>query len=451
MSLPSYYSPRISSEVDDCSLPLTFDSYSRCSLGCRYCFSNSQKDNNPVLKGAPLQGVDVKHILSLIDGTATNKEGKLFHEYFFKKRFIFHWGGLADPFCHVEKKHGIGYTLLKELADRKYPTLFSFKGPLILEDKYLQLFDDYKDQQSFAFQTSIVTADDELAKYVEPGVPSPTQRFQAMKTLADMGYWTILRMRPFIIGVTDLSLDEILHKGLESGMGGISTELYAVDSRSNNSPWAKRQFAEMGKLTGAGNLHSYYSTLSPPERGGYMRLNIKVKERSYKKMYKFCSDHNLVFSVSDPDGKNMGTSPCCCGLPEVNTRNKEFENFTTNQMTAAMIKARRLYHTTGEKMKFYFHEVYGNPEDHSFLNDIELSHQNCGCTSHNYAYRKRLTQLLLLQRKWNNLRSSSNVSNYFHGNLVPIGLSEDKLNLVYQYHPYAFEDRWAAEGIDMGR
>jgi len=398
-----------------------------------------------------LQGVDVKYILSLIDGTASNKEGKLFYEYFFKKRFILHWGGLADPFCHVEKKHGIGYTLLKELADRKYPTLFSFKGPMVLDDKYLRLFDDYKEQQSFAFQTSIVTADDELAKYVEPGVPSPTKRFAAMKTLADMGYYTVLRMRPFIVGVTDLSLDDILQKGLDSGMGGISTEFYAVDSRSNNSPWAKKQFAEMAKLTGVSDFQKYYSTLSPSERGGYMRLNRLVKEPSIHKMVKFCAEHDVVFSCSDPDFKEMGTSPCCCGLPEVSTRNKEFENFTSNQMTAAIIRARRLYHSTGECMKFRFHEVYGTPEDHSFLNDIELSHQNCGCTSYPYAYRKRLTQLNMLQHKWNNLRSSANIQNYFHGKVMPIGLDETGLNLMFQYQVHDYETKWAKEGVDMTR
>ncbi len=32
-----YHSPRISSELPDCSMPLTFDQYNYCSLGCLYC------------------------------------------------------------------------------------------------------------------------------------------------------------------------------------------------------------------------------------------------------------------------------------------------------------------------------------------------------------------------------------------------------------------------------
>lgn len=33
----NYNSPRISSELPDCSMPMTFDSYSYCSMGCMYC------------------------------------------------------------------------------------------------------------------------------------------------------------------------------------------------------------------------------------------------------------------------------------------------------------------------------------------------------------------------------------------------------------------------------
>ena len=92
--LPAYYSPRISSELPDCSSPLTFDTYSRCSMRCQYCFSHAQKDVNPGTKDSPLQGVNVDKLFSMIDGTLNSKEGRLFYKYFFKEKFLFHWGGL---------------------------------------------------------------------------------------------------------------------------------------------------------------------------------------------------------------------------------------------------------------------------------------------------------------------------------------------------------------------
>lgn len=39
----TYQSPRWTGEIADCSLPVTFDTYSNCSFGCVYCFSQYQR------------------------------------------------------------------------------------------------------------------------------------------------------------------------------------------------------------------------------------------------------------------------------------------------------------------------------------------------------------------------------------------------------------------------
>lgn len=427
----------------DCGLPLTLDIYSKCSMGCRYCFAQVQKEVHPGLSEAPLQGINVKELVNTIDGKTKSKIQRVFYEYFFKNRFILHIGGLADAFCQFERKYGYGYNLLSELADRKYPTLFSTKGPTILDDTYLKLFQDNAHNNSFAFQSSITTADDELAKRLEPGVPSPTKRFEVMKTMSDMGYWTVLRMRPFVIGATDLTLDDLLHKGLESGMNAVSTEFYAFDVRCNGV--GTKGYKELCSIMGVKDVFEYYKTLSPPERGGYYRLNRILKEPYVKKIYEFCLKHNITFACSDPDFKEL-SSPCCCGLPSKMPTNPEFENFTRNQMTAHLTAARVKYHTTGEKHIFRFHEVYA---DHGIMDNTDISPHCVGVLMKNYAYRKRMTLNLYLQSKWNNLSANSNLHNYFAGKVKPIGLDETKQNLVYEYNPLDYEKKWAAEGIDM--
>jgi len=412
------------------------------------CFSSVQKCNTPGASTAPLQAVDVRLLQSMIDGTANKgSEPAAFHEFFFKNRFIFHWGGLSDPNCMFEKKFGIGYKVLEILAERRYPTLFSFKGGTIMEDKYLKLFDDHKHFNSFAFQLSIVTADDQLAKTLERGVPSPTNRFRVMKTVSDMGYWTVLRLRPYIIGVTDRSIDEILQKGLDSGMNAISTEFYAMENRLN--PQAMKQYEIMAKLMHIKNLPAYFRKLSPSERGSYKRLNRHVKEPYIKKLYEFCAKHNLVFGCSDPDFKELSTTPCCCALPEEHPDNPEFNNYLRQQLTWAMVEARREYHRTGNRKILTFGETYGTNE--SFLDNIELSHQNYGCTMHNYAYRKQLTTRHIIQAQWNTLSSPASPSRYFHGKVMPIGLDDTGENLAYRYCPSEYEERWAAQGIDLTR
>ncbi|MBU2061570.1 MAG: hypothetical protein KKH44_06970, partial [Bacteroidetes bacterium] len=278
----SYPSPRISSELPDCSMPLTFDSYNFCSLGCSYCFAYIFKLNNPSLstKEIQLKSINVNHLIDVMSGKFKSDYDQAFYEYFYKNKFLFHWGGLADPFCNFELANGVGYKLMNFLGDMNYPTLFSFKGATIFQKKYSDLFAKFSDQANFAFQVSMVTADDNMAKTVEVGVPLPQKRFAALKMLSDMGYWTILRLRPFIIGVTDCSLDELLNKALASGINAVSMEFYAMDVRAPVAMRARYEWLAkaIGVSGGADGLMSYFKHLSPSERGSYLRLNRLVKE-----------------------------------------------------------------------------------------------------------------------------------------------------------------------------
>jgi len=442
MKIEPYRSPRVSSELPDCSLPLTFDSYNTCSLGCIYCFSDAFKSNNPALRDVDfIQGVHADKLYKAITGKGTDGWSKAFYEHFYSRRFMIHWGGLADPFCYYERKYKVGKEILEMLAELKYPTLFSFKGPMY--SKYLDIFEKYKHNKNFAFQVSIVAATDKLSKKIEPGTPTTTERLEALKTLSDMGYWTILRLRPFIIGITDHKLDVLLNNALEAGIDGISTEFFAIDSRVNKQMVAR--YAKIAKLTGVADILQYHTRLSPSERGGYLRLNRLVKEQYIKQIYKFCLENNVLFACSDPDFKELGMSGSCCGMPEKYPDNPEMEHWTKNQLTHHLKEARKKYHKTGEIHKFYFEEVYG---EESYLEDNELADENIGCVSRIYAQRVVVTLRHFLLDKWNNLKSPSNPRNYLHGKILPCGL-DDNGNMIYKYNPLPYEKTWKDEGIDL--
>ncbi len=443
--LKHYPSPRISSELSDCGACLTFDTYSKCSMSCRYCFSASQKQINPATARTldTVQAVHPDSFFKMVEGTTNAKEQQKMYKYFFSKRFLLHWGGLADSFCHYERRYGYSYAILQGLMEKKYPLMFSSKGPMIVHDKFLSLFEKYKKNNNVAFQFSIVTADDNLAKKIEPGVPSPTQRFQFMKTLSDMGYTCILRLRPYIIGATDLSLDKLLIKAKESGASALSTEFYAFDQRCVGQ--AQAAVLKMAKLMGIKDIYKYYSILSPRERGGYYRLNRLVKEPHVLTMYKFCQENNILFACSDPDFKELSQSGCCCALAEDHP-NKEMRNWSKNQLTHVLKEARKAYHKTGELREFRFNEIY--PNDWIF-NDTSLSHQDIRVTAYLYNLRKIITLRDMLQDAWNNLNSYSNPSNYLAGKILPIGLDENKENIVYRYNPLEYEKRWVDMGIDL--
>lgn len=439
----SYNSPRVTSEFMDCAQPFTFDHYSHCSLGCTYCFSYLMKTNNPSFNKM-LHAVDPKKFINMLHGKGGPKEQSLY-KCFFEKRFIMHWGGMADPFCNFELANGIGYKIIRALAREAYPTIFCFKGAAGFTKKFQTLFEKNAHNKNFIFQISIPIPDDKLSREVEIGVPSPSKRLRMIKRFADMGYYTILRLRPFIIGLTDQGLDEFLERALATGIKAISTEFFIMDLRGN-ADMVKR-FEWIGELTGIKNIHEYYRTLSPKERGGYLRLNRLVKERYIKKIYLFCKKHGLVFGCGDPDFKELNTSGSCCGPPLVYKDNPELTNWSKAQVAWFLRDARIRYNKNGYISHFSFNKIY-DTEASPWLIETQLGQDHVGVVGKPTGERYGITYLDFARSVWNNLNSPGNPRNYFHGKLMPVNIDKDD-NYVFKYVPSDYENKWAKEGIDL--
>lgn len=414
-----------------------------------YCFAYFFKSNNPAIKSIQLKAVNAERMISALRGKPQCKRGRLLHKHFYSKKFLLHWGGLADPFCHFESHNQVGLKLINVLGELNYPTLFSFKGPAIFKKDYVKVFEKYADQHNFAFQVSIITGSDRLGKKIEIGTPLPSMRIKALRMLSDMGYWTILRLRPFIIGITDIHLDELLQDALDAGINAISTEFFALDARANKGMKQRYDWLSqiIGVKGGAQGLMQYFSRLSPSERGGYMRLNRLIKEPYIKKMYKFCTDNNILFACSDPDFKELNMSGSCCGMPDKYSLNSRLTNWTRSQLSYHLKEARKIYHkSNGSKViELRFNQVYGEDsylDEHGFTDDHVAIIGKC-C-----ADRYALTQRSILQSQWNNLRSPANPYNYFHGQVRPSGVDSDG-NFIFVYSPSEYEARWKAEGIDL--
>jgi len=58
-------------------------------------------------------------------------------------------------------------------------------------------------------------------RMLEPGAPSPDERFESMKRLSGMGVHTVLFMRPILPRLTDLEAEEILSRALDAGARGV--------------------------------------------------------------------------------------------------------------------------------------------------------------------------------------------------------------------------------------
>lgn len=303
-----YQSPRWSAEIADCSMPMTFDTYSNCSFGCMYCFSQYQRG---------IGGAKEHYLKKQVNPVSVEKIKKMFSnpdQYagqfapYIKQRRVMQWGGLSDEFDGFERKYGKTLELLRFFKEIDYPLCFSTKATWWTQDeRYMELV---RGQKNWNFKFSIITLDEHKAHVIEKGVPTPLQRLDAIERIAkaDAGGAT-LRLRPFIIGVSTPSYLQLIQEAGNRGATALSTEFFCVEQRSNT---LKEYMPTLSELCGF-DLMAFYKKYSVAQ--GYLRLNRKVKAPFIHKMKNMCDKIGMRFYVSDAHFKELCHNGSCCGLP----------------------------------------------------------------------------------------------------------------------------------------
>lgn len=311
--LKNYESPRWTQEIVDCSMPMTFDTYSRCSYGCLYCFAFFQKSHcaNGYMEGR-VRSVNPDKVIRLFEtaranGTMNNAGLSQFIPYIQDGR-IMQWGGLADQFDEYERRLGVSLELLKYFDKIDYPLSFSTKATWWTEDgRYMDLFK--KHSHNWHVKHSIITGDDTLAKKMERGVPSSSERIKSIKRLSDIGIHVTLRLRPYIIGLSD-DFRSLIQRAAAAGADSVTTEFFCMEARADDN--LKARYKKMSEIVGY-DIHEFYMKQS--KQNGYKRLNKGIKAPIISKMRDYTHDLGLRFHVSDAFCRECNDACNCCGVP----------------------------------------------------------------------------------------------------------------------------------------
>lgn len=406
-----YMSPRWSNEIADCSMPMTFDTYSNCAFGCLYCFSQFQK---------ALGGVRGKaYMHKVVDPVNVEKVKRMFIEpdkyggqfaTYIKERKVMQWGGLSDEFDNFEKKYGKTLELLKFFKEIDYPLCFSTKATWFTEDdRYMSLIEG---QKNWNFKFSIITLEEKKAKIIERGVDSPLKRLEAIRRIveADAGGAT-LRLRPFIIGISTPSYLDLIREAHHRGATALSTEFFCMEQRSkvlkDNAPIFNRECGF--------DLFDFYKKYSVST--GYLRLNRKVKRPFIENMKNLCDELGMRFYVSDAHFKELCCNGSCCGLPES-------WNYSRGQFCEALQICK-------ERGTVRWTDICHDVEMLHRYNYIGAAGFNTK-SNENRAHFEGMNMAEYLHWLWNNPQSGQNPYKMFEGVMRPDGKDENG-DLIYVY------------------
>lgn len=363
----------------------------------------------------PVRSVSPASIARLLNGS---KENCQFGDYI-QNRMVMQWGGLSDPFDLYEKKYRIGLECLKLFQAKNYPLCFSTKGTWWTEDpEYVELF---QRQTNWNVKVSIINLDPKLSNLIECGTPSPRDRLQAIHRISGFSCGgATLRLRPFIIGMSDLRDEylDLIADAYKNGARAVSTEFFCLEGRAHGG--TKARYDKMSEALGF-DILAFYRRYSPG-MCGYLRLNYKIKEPYMLKMKKLCDKLGMRFYVSDAHWKHLCANGSCCGL------NKEW-NYFRGQYTELLHLAQR--RPTGEVN-------WDDMEPHLEMFKKFLYRHAQGFNTIGTRVRTKFwkhTMYDWLKMIWNDPQNGKNPYQYFYGLLRPVR-KDSNGNLVYKFHEY---------------
>jgi DNA repair photolyase len=403
----SYSSPRWTAEIADCSLPMTMDTYSNCSFGCAYCFSQFQRgigDAADAYYHKQVKSINPDNVIKVFTG---EKETQ-FSEWTKARRPV-QYGGLSDQFDNFEKKYGVTLDMITKLKQLNYPLSFSTKATWVFHDeRYLKLF---RGQDNWNVKFSIITLDEEAARKIEVGVPSPRERLEAMKIYSGLNKGgATLRLRPFIVGVSTRDYKDLIIAAHDAGATALSTEFLCLEQRNKN---ARSNFDKISAVAGF-DIYEYYRKFS--DHNGYMRLNRKIKEPYIAEMEKLCKKLGMRFYVSDAHFKERCTGACCCGLPDS-------WNYSRGSFSQALQIAKK-------EGRVRWADIARDMQ-HLGFEWGKAQGFNCGSTSSRAKY-EYMSMKDYMRYLWNNPKAGQGPCQMFGGILQPEGKDADG-NIIYRY------------------
>ena len=416
-----YASPRWSWEILDCAMPMTFDTYSNCAHQCVYCFAFFQR----AIGGAAddymahrVKAVDVEKVkrLFMLDPDMIARPSYGQFAWYIKNRHVLQWGGLSDGFDWYERKFRKSLELLKFFVEINYPVSISTKGTWFVDDPEYRAV--LKDAKNVHFKYSIITDDPKAAQKLEAGTAAPAERFRAMEELNKLGIGaTTLRFRPFVIGVSEKSIDRMFERAKDIGAYSITTEFLCLEKRASANHLER--YRRISEVVGF-DVWTYYRKFSY-SGSGLMRLNYDVKRPHIQHMEQKAAELGIPFYVSDAHHKEASAGGGCCGLPD----HGPLSNYNKGQYSEAMQIAKK-------NGVVHWSDIAAAAEGLKNIPFGKAEGYNQGDTF-TRAKRRYHTMFDFMHDVWNSPKSWQSPARYFGGALVPAETDANG-DIVYLYN-----------------
>ena len=180
------------SSCSKCHYALEIDTYGRgCVHNCHYCYAKMTLSKHGYWNRPHPMPIDLSELRKILHTVfETDKDSKW--RDVLTKKIPLRIGSMSDSFMWMDRKYGVSLELLKLLNHYRYPYVIFTRSDLVAEPEYLRALN----RDLAAVQFSVSGNNEELTRRIEPGAPSFKRRLEALRKLADNGFWTTVRVNP---------------------------------------------------------------------------------------------------------------------------------------------------------------------------------------------------------------------------------------------------------------
>lgn len=197
-------------------------------------------------------------------------------------------GTATDPYQPAERRYQVTRSVLEVLAGyTDIPVSITTKSPLVTRD--IDMLRRIAECAEVVVHMSLITADRELARRLEPRAPTPEARLRAVERLRSAGIDAGFFIMPVLPGITDgpAALDLLVKRMADTGATHIAANALHLRStaRRRYLPFIEAEFPEL-----APRYRNAYS-------GGYM-VSEKYRAGLRGFLEKLCAKHGVRYGYS---------------------------------------------------------------------------------------------------------------------------------------------------------
>ena len=292
--------------------------YVGCAFGCAYCYARyaHRYTAERLTAAAPLEEKVREELSSLPPwlaferrifvkreaGAVVRRELRRPSRLSALRRESVVIGTATDPYQPAERRFRITRGVLEVLADQAgLSVTIITKSPLVTRD--VDLLRRIAERSKLSVHVSLITADRELARRLEPRAPTPEARLRAIARLRAHGIEVGVNVMPVLPGITDAPhlLDSLVRAIAAAGasyLGACALRLQST-ARQRYLPFIEAEFPHL-----AARYRSTYAR-------GY-QVGEKYKEGLRTHFRALCARHGVVFDryyKSEDDEEETDESP----------------------------------------------------------------------------------------------------------------------------------------------